>query len=184
MKGKVKIEKSKIRLKGKKVYLRSLIVSDVTQEYINWLNDEEVNQFLEARFSRHTQASVETYVKKLFEDPNTILLGIFPQGGKKHIGNIKLGPMNWNHKRGEIGIMIGDKGSWGKGFATEAIALLTNYAFDVLKLHKVTAGAYEKNIGSIKAFLKLGFFEEGRQKKHVFYKGTYIDRILVAKINT
>jgi len=50
-------------------------------------------------------------------------------------------------------------------------------------LHKLTAGAYENNIGSIKAFQKVGFGEEGRKKNHYFYQGKYIDSVLLAKIN-
>lgn len=171
------------RLEGEKIYLRPITVEDVTDAYVGWLNDPEVNQFLETRFVAHTKETAREYVRKLAHDPAHIFLAIIRKDAGAHIGNIKLGPIDPHHKVGSIGIMIGDKESWGKGFATEAIQLLTSYAFDSLRLHKITAGAYENNVGSAKAFLKLGFFEEGRRKKHMRFGDTYVDYVLFAKLN-
>jgi len=170
-------------IQGPRIYLRPVKISDASREYVQWLNDPEVNQYLERRFVRHTLPSLKKYINTISRDPNLIFLAIVLKEGDKHIGNIKLGPIDRNHKVGDIGIMIGDKLCWGKGYATEAVKLLCEYAFGELRLHKVTAGAYENNIGSIKAFLKLGFFEEGRRKRHLFYKGKWVDNVLLAKIN-
>lgn len=179
----IKINKYDIRLEGLKIYLRPVKITDATEEYLHWLNSEEVNQFLESRFLDFTIKSIEEYIKKMTDDENTIFLAIIRKDINKHIGNIKLGPIHWNHRLGDIGIMIGDKNSWGKGYASEAIELLTNFAFNTLKLHKVTAGAYKNNMGSRKAFQNAGFHEEGIRQKHYFHKGKYIDLVLVAKIN-
>lgn len=172
-----------LKLEGERIYLRPVKVSNATQEYVGWLNDSEVNQFLESRFVFATIESVKGYIHKVSEDPDTIFLAIMRKDTSRHIGNIKLGPIDRNHHVGDIGIMIGDKNSWGKGFATEAIGLLEKYAFQSLKLHKLTAGAYAENIGSIKAFLKQGFVEEGRRKEQVFFNGKYIDAVFLGKIN-
>ena len=56
-----------------------------------------------------------------------------------------------------VRILLGDKNCWGKGYATETIEVLTEHAFGVLGLHKLTAGAYAENVGSIRAFEKAGF---------------------------
>ena len=55
----------------------------------------------------------------------------------------------------DIGIMIGDKSSWGKGYASEVINVISRYAFRSLNVNKLTAGAISPNIGVIKAFLKM-----------------------------
>lgn len=178
-----KINNNNLRLEGKGIFLRPVDLSDATEEYVSWLNDKEVNQFLEIRFTKHTGVSLRTYIGKVIKSPNTLFWAIVRKDTEKHIGNIKLGPIDWNHKVGDIGIMIGDKNSWGKGFATEAIRLISDYAFKTLKLHKLTAGAYASNVGSIKVFMKLDFLEEGRRKKHVLCSGEYIDVTLLAKLN-
>lgn len=177
------IDKDDLRIDGKRIYLRSVKVSDATEEYLHWLNSEEINQFLESRFLNFTINDIKEYIKKMADDENIIFLAIIRKDINKHIGNIKLGPIHWNHRLGDIGIMIGDKTSWGKGYASEAIGLLTNFAFNTLNLHKVTAGAYKNNIGSGKAFQNAGFYEEGVRKKHFSHKGRYIDVVLMAKIS-
>ena len=177
------INGKEILLNGNRVFLRSLKVSDATQEYVDWLNNPDVNQFLESRFERHTLESVRNYIQKARKDPRVIFLAIIRREDDKHIGNIKSGPIDQNHKRSDIGFMIGDKASWGKGYMTESIDLFSRYLFDTVKLHKIIAGAYENNPGSINALKKCGFYEEARLKRHASFKGEFIDVVLLAKIN-
>ncbi|MDO8442846.1 MAG: GNAT family protein [bacterium] len=172
-----------IKLVGKNIYLRPVQVSDATKEYVSWLNDPEINQYLESRFARHTLKGLKKHIKKVSRDKKFVFLAIVRKDSDKHIGNIKLSILDKNHKLAEIGIMIGDKGSWGHGFAGEVIDLLTDFAFKKLKLHKIIAGAYEGNIGSIKTFVKRGYIIEGAQKKHYFCNGRWMDKILMAKFN-
>ncbi|HEY5122999.1 MAG TPA: GNAT family protein, partial [Ignavibacteria bacterium] len=96
---------------------------------------------------------------------------------------IKLGPINWIHRAGDISLLIGDKNYWGKGLATEAIKILVDFAFNVLNLHKVYAGYYESNAGSAKAFGKCGFEVEGKYREGYFLNGEFIDVIRTGLIN-
>ena len=82
-----------------------------------------------------------------------------------------------------MGLLIGDKSYWGKGYATEAIGLVSSYAFETLNLFKVTAGCYEGNVGSLKAFLKDDFKEEGRLHKQWISEDRREDGVLLGKIN-
>jgi len=166
-----------------RILLRPIKISDVTTDYVKWLNSKKVNQFLESRFQHHTIQTLKNFLKKINQDENTFFYAIILKNNGKHIGNIKLGPINLKHKIGEIGIMIGDKKSWGQGYATEAINLLSNFSKNKLNLHKITAGSYANNIGSIKAFKNAGFFQEGIRKHHFKFKGKYVDVILLAKIH-
>jgi RimJ/RimL family protein N-acetyltransferase len=92
---------------------------------------------------------------------NEILLAICDKKYDLHIGNIKLGPINWYHRRAEISLLVGNKAYWGKGIATQAIRLISQFAFQSLNLNKLMAGAYKNNLGSIKAFEKCGYKVEG-----------------------
>lgn len=176
-------DKENIIIEGERICLRPIGIKDVGQEYVDWLNNQEINQFLESRFTKHTIESVRAYVSKFAMDDSIIFLAIIRKEDNKHIGNIKCGPIDWHHKRGDVGFMVGDKSVWGKGYATEAIKLFTDYLFNIMKLHKITAGAYANNIGSIKALKKSGFFEEARLKEHAFSMGAFVDVVLMAKIN-
>lgn len=172
-------KRARMFINGHHIYLKEIRLPDVNKSYCDWLNDPQVNQYLECRYQRWTIRKLKVYVKGIKADKNNLFFAIFLRGCGKHIGNIKLGPVNCKHGYGEIGIIIGDKMSWGKGIATEAIKLVKNYAFNKLKIHKLTAGAYSKNIGSIKAFQKAGFYIEGVLKKQCSCKGKYVDCTLL-----
>jgi ribosomal-protein-alanine N-acetyltransferase len=153
-------------IETQRLVLRTLTPADVTDRYVSWLEDPQVTRYLEVRFHRQSPDSVRAYVEQMNASPDTLLLGIFTRDGDTHIGNIKLGPIDRHHERAEVGIMIGDRGSWGRGYAGEAIKALTGHAFDHLGLHKVSCGLYADNEGSRRAFLKAGWFEEGRRREH------------------
>jgi ribosomal-protein-alanine N-acetyltransferase len=169
-------------VEGKQIYLKILTPEDVTQKYVDWMNDKEIGQYLESRFNKHTTESVKSYVRD-FDPKKNLLFGIFCNTKKNHIGNIKIGNINEYHKFADIGLVVGDKDYWSKGIASEAIMLVCKYGFETLKLHKLTAGMYEKNMGSYKAFIKNDFKEVGRYKKHYKFENTYLDGILVEKLN-
>jgi|SaaInlStandDraft_2_1057019.scaffolds.fasta_scaffold32579_2 [ribosomal protein S5]-alanine N-acetyltransferase len=178
-----KFKKQNEFIDGKQIILRSVVNDDVTHEYLSWLNSKDVTQFLESRFMDYTLKTLNDYVSKINEDHNVLFLSIIIKNEKKCVGTIKLGPINKHHNLAELGIMIGDKQYWGKGIATEAIQILSDFTFKNLNLHKITAGAYENNLGSIKAFLKSGFLEEGRRKRHFYYKDKFVDHVLLSKFN-
>jgi len=171
--------KALLRIDGRQIYLREICFSDANKNYCRWLNNSQVNKYLESRFERWSSEKLKDYIKEIKRDNNHLFLAIIEKEGEKHIGNIKLGPINRQHKFADIGVIIGDKDYWGKGFASEAIKLITDYAFCTLKLHKLTAGAYKNNVGSIKAFKKNGFSIEGVRKNHYFYKSKYVDAVLL-----
>ncbi len=119
------------------------------------------------------------YLQADHEVCDEVFFAICSNQNKNHIGNIKLGPVNWIHQCADIGLLIGDKEYWGKGVATEAIQLVVEYAFKKLNLHKLTAGCHSTNIGSIKAFQNAGFVIEGMLKQHSFLQGRYVDAVIL-----
>lgn len=170
-----------MKLQGQHIYLRFLSPDDVSDDYVAWMNNAEITQYLESRWSVQTLEGIRAFVKTMADSPNDYLFGMFLNDTHQHIGNIKIGNVNQRHRYGDVGLIIGDKASWGKGIAAEAIALATRYGFEELNLNKLTAGMYEPNLGSYKAFIKAGYKEAGRYEKHFFYQGRYVDAFLVEK---
>lgn len=149
-------------LVGKSIYLRSLNPDDASPAYLSWLCDPEINRYLEVRFMpSQTLAQLRDFIETTAGSNDSLLLGMFLNDDNRHIGNIKLGPVDWNHRTADIGLLVGDREQWGKSFATTAIALVSQYAFRELKLAKLTAGCYAENRGSMNAFFKAGFVQEG-----------------------
>jgi RimJ/RimL family protein N-acetyltransferase len=170
-------------LRGAAVLLRSISQADVTPSYLSWMNDPKVVRYTESRFQIHTLDSLETVVSGVLADPDLIMWAICRADDRAHVGNIKLGPINWRHGLGDIGLIIGDRACWGKGFATEAISLLSGYAFGALRLHKLTASMYADNIGSRRAFEKAGFEIEGVRRSHFRLDDRFTDLVLMGRIN-
>lgn len=169
-------------LYGERIYLRRLTEDDATDNYVRWMNDPEINQYLESRFYTHTIESTKAFIRSVTND-NNYQFGIFAKESNKHIGNIKVGGINHYHRYADIGFLIGEKDYWGKGIATEAIALATDFAFNTLKLHKLWGGLYSPNIGSLRAFQKNGYEQEGVKKSQYLLNGVYYDDILFGKVN-
>jgi RimJ/RimL family protein N-acetyltransferase len=160
--------------------LRTLTESAADGPYLQWMQDPDIVRYLESRFSMFNRSDLARYIRAMNENEDVYLFGIFISATDEHVGNIKLGPINRHHDVGEIGILIGAKDHWGKGVATEAIGGLTSWAMETLGLHKLTAGSYDVNEGSIHAFLKAGWFEEGRCREHYKSEGRRVDRVLLA----
>lgn len=170
-------------IEGNRIYLREVRPSDVNERYYCWMNDPEVTRYLESRFYPNSMERLQEYVADKLGDQENVFLAIVLREDDRHIGNIKLGPINWIHRFADVGILIGEKDCWGKGYATEAIKLVIDYAFSKLNLHKLTAGCYANNLGPIKAFKKAGFVEEGIRKKQCFCDGEWVDGILLGILN-
>lgn len=180
--GQNEIRRTKTRgvlIEGERIYLREIRLSDANRDYCNWMNDPEVNQYLESRFEKWSVNKLKRYIGDTKKNPNNLFLAIISKNGNRHIGNIKIGPINHSHKSADVGVIIGKKSFWRKGFATEAIKLVVDYAFNKLDLHKLTAGVYNCNTASIKAFKRADFSVEGVRKKHYLCNGDYVDGVLL-----
>lgn len=162
-----------------RLVLRTLESSDVGSRYLSWLSDPEIIRYLEIRFTPvRSTGELVSFVKSVGASADSLLLGIFLKEGRRHIGNIKLGPIQAAHRRAEIGFLIGEKDCWGQGYASEAIAALSRYGFDRFGLDKITAGCYASNAGSAKALLKAGFVQEATIPSHVLFEGHRIASVL------
>jgi RimJ/RimL family protein N-acetyltransferase len=166
-------------LAGENIYLSPLDMDHVNENYLKWINDEEVIQFLEIAFPT-TMEKLEGYVKSILDNPNCLFLAIIERETQKHIGNLKIGPIDWISRIAGHGILIGDKSSWGKGYASEAIKLLVKYAFRNLNLHKVWSIIVDSHMASIKAHQNAGFRIEGKLKQHLFKSGKYVDAAIIS----
>ena len=166
-----------------RIYLRDVRKADITNNYINWMNDEDVVQYLECRFTPHTSDSISEFIEGTNSDTESVLFAVCLKEGDVHIGNIKLGKINWLHGFAEMSILIGLKECWGKGYATEAIKLLTDYAFTDLGVKKLTAECYSDNLGSFNAFKKAGYHQEGTRQKHYTYKDKRIDSLMLGCVS-
>lgn len=165
------------------VRLAVLTPDDVADAYVEWMNDPEVNRFLESRFVTHDRDGVAAYVASMLTSPSSLFLAIHSKALGRHVGNIKLGPIDRHHGLGEIGLMLGARDAWGRGIATNAIAVISDIGFNDLGLRKLTAGCYASNKGSQIAFERAGFTVEGIRPDHFISEGRPEDLVLLARFS-
>lgn len=160
-----------MEIETKRLYLRILTDKDVTNRYVGWLNDPEVNQYLETRHEVQTLESCLRFIDDCNFSPSTKLFGIFYKEDNAHIGNAKIGFINPHYQRGQVSIFIGEKSYWGQGLSSEVVNALTHYGFNELGLHRLEAGCYEDNLASLRVFLKNGYTIEGFLRHQVTLGG-------------
>lgn len=164
-------------LRTERLVLRPLAPEDVTPAYVGWLNDPEVGRFLETRFRSHGVEDVRDFVLSMSEAPDSHLFGIFLGEPRRHIGNIKIGPVLQCHRLADVSLLIGEKDCWGQGYAAEAISAVSAWAFGVLGLNKLSASMYAPNRGSARAFERAGYRREGLRRRHYILEGQPCDLI-------
>lgn len=164
---------------GTRLFLREVRIEDVTPRYYQWMNDPEVTQYLETRFVPQSLSQIAVFVKSKDGAVNEPFFAICRRDTNEHIGNIKIGPINWLHRHADISLLIGEKSCWGKGYASEAISLVTQFGFERLGLNKLRASCYGQNEGSARAFERAGYTREGLLKGWFFSKGNESDMILL-----
>lgn len=173
-----------LKIKAKRTYLKTLKETDISQRYINWLNDPQVNIFLSTRNIKQDFKSVQNYIRSFNGCSNKLLLGIFLKKTNFHIGNITFSPIDWMNNYSALGICIGDKKYWKKGLAREALIIAIKFGFKKLQLHRLEAGVNSMNKESLKLFQSLGFKKEGVLRQRDKINNTYLDGIYMGLLKS
>lgn len=164
-------------LQGERVRLRAVEPSDLA-DYHRWLNDPEVARYLTI-YAPLSMADEEAWYAAVRSDPNQKVLAIESETGQ-HIGNLTLMHINWKDRSAELGIVIGDKSQWGKGYGKDAIRTLLAFAFGEMNLHRIYLRVYADHESAIKLYHRCGFVEEGRLREEVYSAGSYHDMLIMS----
>jgi ribosomal-protein-alanine N-acetyltransferase len=170
-----------MRIDGQGMWIEPLTLENYGPRYVAWLNDPEINRFLESRFQVQDETSVREFIAAMAASSRDHLFGIFtPAEG--HVGNIKIGAIDPHHRFGDIGFLIGERAMQGRGLGTQAVALATAHAFAVLNLRKLVAGAYSTNVASARIFAKNDYRLVGTLMSHRLCEGKRVDQHLFEKL--
>lgn len=162
---------------GTQIYLRPLEHEDLNERYLGWLNDPEINRYLESGIFPYTQEELERFYDQVSGSPDQVILAIADKETDQHIGNVKLGPINWIHRKATFGILVGDKQFWGRGIGAEATRLMIEYGFFRLNLRRIDLGVYAEHEAAVHSYEKVGFRIEGQLREELFHEGQYKDRL-------
>lgn len=141
-------------LESERLFYEPLGIKHLSKKYLGWMNDDIVIKHLES--GGYTYNMLKEFLLK-YEKNKILFWAIILKNSNVHIGNIKIDPIDKVSNSGEYGILIGDRNSWGEGYAYEASKKIINYCFNSLKLSQITLGVKKKNLSAIKLYEKLGF---------------------------
>jgi [ribosomal protein S5]-alanine N-acetyltransferase len=169
-------------LEGELIYFKALSLEDV-QEIHDYASDKDVSRFIGWNLMNtldETRDLIDIMLKR--ESAGTHLYAsIVLKSTQAIIGTAMI--FNFDHEanQAEVGYVF-HKDHWGKGYGTEIVALMSDFAFTSLKLHKLHASVVDANIGSARILEKNGYELEGRLKDHYFIEDKYYDSLLFGKI--
>jgi|TARA_B100000315_G_scaffold209818_1_gene205773 RimJ/RimL family protein N-acetyltransferase len=150
-------ETLKVKITGNKVILREKRLSDAWNDY-TWETNSDLAQLdavhvLTIPFSRYlTDYSEELRAPFL----NSHRFAIDTRDGK-HIGNCSYYHISEIKSETELGIMIGDRNYWNKGYGEDTVTTMVDYIFRETKLKRIYLKTLESNNRAQKCFQKCGF---------------------------
>ena len=157
--------KNRVFIKGKSVILREKNIKDLSDDY-HWRTDPELSE-LDA--STPIYISFDDFSRQFHEE---IFYGglsskklSIDSTARKHIGNCMFYSFDSYRQQAELGIMIGDKNYWGKGYGTETVKLMLHYIFSETNLNRIYLHTLNCNDRARKSFIKCGFKEVREIKK-------------------
>lgn len=169
------------QLYSERLYFIPVSLTHLSQEYVNWLNDPEVYRYLETG-GDYSIEKLEKFLK-VIESKEILFWAIHLKIGNKHIGNIKIDPINERHGVGEYGMALGDRTEWRKGYGKEASLRIIDFCFTEINLRKMVLGVIAENVSAVEMYKRLGFIVEGKYLRHAFHEGKYCDVFRMALFN-
>jgi RimJ/RimL family protein N-acetyltransferase len=165
---------------GKNVRLRTIERDDLSS-FVDWLNDPEVRQFIAWRLPTSLDLEQGWYegMKKQSMELFPLSIEVFTEAGWILIGDISFMEMDRVNGSSEIGILIGKKDFWGKGYGMEAMRLMLAHGFLNLNLNRIFLRVFDTNPRAIRCYEKAGFLHEGRMRQAVFINGSYVDVLIM-----
>ena len=166
------------KIAGKKTTLRVLGKRDLGKSLI-WLKDPSVNMFLSHSFDDYTRDQEIKWFEFIKNSNNDVVFAIEDKNTNLYIGNCALHKIDWENKTCEMGIVIGEKDYWNKGYGSDAVRSILNFAFFDLDLKSIKLEVYRYNRRAINVYKKSGFKLIITNKKSHFYNRKYWDTLIM-----
>lgn len=165
---------------GNKVKLRAYKKDDIKLAY-EYINDYEVKRLLVTNIPypmiyEQEEKWYESLIK--MDDEYNFAIECLDNG--KYIGGCGIKSVDWLSRKLVVGIFIGDKKYWGKGYGTDAMKILVKFIFEQMNINKIKLNVFSFNKRAKKCYEKCGFKVEGILKEELFRDGKYYDEYIMS----
>jgi RimJ/RimL family protein N-acetyltransferase len=169
-------------LKGEFVRLSSVDPDEFGKAFSRWHRDSEFMRFLDSSPSqlqsqKEMQKSLEEDLEKQKNDRHWFTIRALDDD--KLLGDIDLSIYNWAGRDAFVGLGIGERDFWGKGYGTDVMKVILRYAFTELNLQRLTLTVFEYNPRAVRAYEKTGFRHEGRLRQFLNREGRRWDMLFM-----
>jgi RimJ/RimL family protein N-acetyltransferase len=145
--------------------------------YMQWFNDPDVTRFVLIALPYTLPAEEEVLRDFCQQKPDHLVLGIRLKDTMQLIGNCSLFRIDSIHRCATLGIVIGDKQQWSKGYGTEATQMLVDVGFRTLNLNRIDLDVHDFNARAIQCYEKIGFVKEGELRQAVWMGDRYYNTV-------
>jgi ribosomal-protein-alanine N-acetyltransferase len=153
--------------------------SFLTLKYVGWLNDPEVIRYSEQRHYAHTLDTCRKYLESYAGTSNFFWAITEKNPDLGHIGNINA-YVDTHNRIADVGIMIGEKRAWKRGYGVEAWIAVCSFLFDIERMRKITAGTISANQAMIGLMNSCGMVDDGKRVKHYLFEEEEVDIVHMA----
>lgn len=163
---------------GKLVRLTGLTKEDA-KEMARWRNDAGFLRLLDATAARPvSEDQLSKWIEDEQKNDRSYQFAIRRTADDALIGQIGLDSILWSHGVAWLSVEIGERANWGKGYGSEAMHLILNFAFRELNLHRVQLTVFAYNSRAVALYEKLGFQREGVHREFMQRDGSRYDMYL------
>ncbi len=162
--------------KGELVRLAAIDTEKAGPVFSRWLQDSEISRLEDTGPAMvFSPKQIQTSFEKFIQDG--YVFGIHSLVEDKWIGEIGLDGFDWAARNAWVGIGLGEREYWGKGYGTDAMNVLLRFAFHELNLHRINLNVFEYNPRAIHCYEKVGFKHEGRLRGCLNREGHHWDLV-------
>lgn len=161
---------------GERLRLRAVTHDDLPQ-FVAWLNDPEVRDGLGLIFPLAIEDENKWFEGVQNRQPaeKPFAIEIMENDSWHLAGTCSLFDIDWINRIAELGIFIGNKALWNKGFGAETVNLLVRHGFETLNLNRIWLRVHADNPRAEHVYEKCGFTLEGKYREGIYKHGKYID---------
>jgi RimJ/RimL family protein N-acetyltransferase len=155
-----------VKIESRSVIIKPITDFEVNENYISWLNNEDINEYLEVRHKSQTKDSVIEYINTLRKSEGLEMFAIFNNKTMSHIGNLTITSFNKNNSGVvDFGLMIGDSFSRERGVGGECHVAFLEFIFSLSRVTRINANVASENKSALRTLKSVGYIEEGIRRK-------------------
>lgn len=151
-----------------------------------WYADPELVRLARHRNEPLTDEEVERLVRERFTTAQMLAFALFERIGaaEQLIGSCTLANLDIENGTASFHLMIGEPSARGRGLGSDATRLVAQFAFNALRLHRLSLTLFAFNEAALRCYTKAGFTEEGRMRDAITRDGRRWDEIQMGLLAT